>query len=131
MPIKSLDGQDLREGMVLRCDTLIWNEGWEFECPSLMLFPVIRCWERQMSHELMVENVMIRAIVDGKLRGEDFKETWGWRGYNLTTLRRRFREALAGKKFPIANYKAYRSYVKVIKEDGELTWVAVDPPAES
>lgn len=113
----------LKEGMVFRCDTLRWNDGWEFDCPSMMLSPVIRCYETGAHHENIVENVMIDGVCDGVLKSEDFQRTWGWRGYNLSTLRRRFREALAGKKFPKVNYQAERSLIRIVLDKfGELAW---------
>lgn len=113
----------IEEGMTLVCETLRWNDGWEFDCPSMMLSPVIRCFESGSHHENIVENVMIDAVIDGNLKSQDFEKAWGWRGYKLPALRRRFREALAGKRFPVANYHAEREVVKIIRDArGELTW---------
>ena len=116
---------EIKEGAIFVCDTLRWDEGWEFECPSMMLRPIIRCFENGFGHESIVEDVLIDAVSaqSGKLTGDDFQSQWGWRGYKLPVLRRRFNEALAGKKFPIAGYHATRETVRIIKdEDGELTW---------
>ncbi len=114
------------EGMTLVCDTLRWDAGWEFECPSMMLSPTIRCFENGHHHEEIVESVLISAMIDEQLVTEDFEKTWGWRGYKLPVLRRRFKEALAGKKFPIAGYVATRETVKIIRDKkGELTWIRV------
>jgi len=113
----------IKEGLILNFKTLTWNDGWEFERPSLMLSPIIRCWERQMCHEQMVENVLIDAVVEGFLKDESFEETWGWRGYNLKYLQRKFRESLAGKSFPKVNYIAEQSSAEIIRdEDDELAW---------
>lgn len=116
-------------GMILVCDTLIWDDGWEFECPSMMLSPVIRCFEDGSAHERIVEDVLIDAIVTGMLKPDDFEKNWGWRGYKLPVLRRRFRESLAGKRFPIANYIAHRQTVRIIADpegkNGELIWEPV------
>lgn len=113
-------------GMIFACDTLAWNDGWEFDCPSMMLNPVIRMYENGKSHEHIVEDVLIDAICGGSLRGQDFVATWGWRGYKLPVLRRRFKEALAGKNFPKANYRAARTYVRIIQDpngdETDMTW---------
>lgn len=111
------------EGMVFQCDTLRWDDGWAFEHPSMMLSPVIRCYESGQHHESIIEDVLIDGVIAGRLKSEDFNEAWGWRGYKLPVLRRRFRESLAGKNFPVAGYHAERTRVRIIKdEDGELTW---------
>jgi len=118
----------IKEGLVLECRTLTWDDGWEFECPCLMLAPVIRCWEQQMSHERMVESVMIDAVCQGWIKDENFQETWGWRGYKLPVLRRRFQEYMRGKRFPVAGYHAEVSTVMITKDKhGELTWVDTFP----
>lgn len=117
----------IKEGDVITFDTLRWNDGWEFDCPSMILRPVIRCCEDGSHCEGMVEDVMMDAVCGNNiLPTEDFETQWGWRRYNLNTLRRRFREALAGKRFPVAHYFAERMTVKVVKDDdGELTWETV------
>ncbi|HEY1171009.1 MAG TPA: hypothetical protein VGH19_06520 [Verrucomicrobiae bacterium] len=119
---------EIKEGMELVCDTLRWDEGWEFDCPSMMISPVIRCFEDGRHHESIREEVLINGIVKGAIKDENFEETWGWRGFKLPVLKRRFREALAGKKFPKANYKAERVVVKIVKDDrGELIWEEIKP----
>lgn len=116
----------VQEGLVVFCDTLRWNDGWEFECPSMMLSPVIRCFETGAHHEQIVEDVLIDAIVGGEFVSQSFEQQWGWRGYNLRTLQRRFYEALKGKRFPRANYTATREKIIFIKdEEGELTWKTI------
>lgn len=117
---------EIREGMILVCETLYWDDGWEFDCPSMMLSPVIRCFENASSHERIVENVMMDAVIEGTIAPQDFEKAWGWRGYKLPVLRRRFREALAGKHFPVAGYRAERETVKIIRDEyGDLTWETV------
>lgn len=116
----------ITEGMTLICDTLEWYDGWEFDHPSMMLSPVIRCFEDASNHEQIVEDVLIDAVCSKELKSQDFKETWDWRGYKLPVLKRRFKESLAGKKFPKAGYRAKREAIKIIKdEDGELTWETI------
>lgn len=118
----------IKQGMILVCETLTWNDGWEFECPSMMLSPVIRCFESGARHESIVESVLIDGVIDGILKSDDFEKQWGWRGYKLPVLRRRFREALAGKRFPQAHYFAERETVRIIRDErGLLTWESVSP----
>jgi len=111
--------------MTFVCKTLSWNDGWQFDCPSMMLEPVIRCFEDGSSHDRIVESVMIDAVVEGKMESEDFEKTWGWRGYKLPVLRRRFKEALAGKRFPWAQYHAEIETVTIVlDEHGDLSWTS-------
>jgi len=111
LPIK------IEAGMTFVCDTLRWQDGWEFDFPSLMLAPVIRIFESGMGHDQIVEDVLIDAVCTGTLTSHSFEETWGWRGYKLPVLRRRFRESLAGKEFPVANYSAQRTVVQIVPDD--------------
>lgn len=114
---------EIKPGMTFVCDTLQWDDGWEFNRPSMMLSPIIRCFEDASSHDRIVENVLMDAVIEGKLKSDNFEKEWGWRGYKLPVLKRRFREALAGKRFPKAGYWAEREKVTIVlDEDGELSW---------
>lgn len=118
----------ITEGAAFVCETLTWDDGWEFEHPSLLLSPIIRCFENGWDHEQIVESVMIEAVTSrsGKLVGDNFERNWGWRGYKLPVLRRRFKESLGGKHFPVADYRATREIVKIIRDRrGELTWETI------
>lgn len=119
--MKATEPIKITEGMVIECDTLEWDDGWEFDRPSMMLAPIVRCYEDGSHHERIVEDVMIDAVCNGELKSQDW--LWGWRGWKLPVLRRRFRESLAGKKFPRVGYRAKRTKVKVIRDkDGDLFW---------
>lgn len=118
---------EIKEGMTIVCDTLSWDDGWEFDHPSMLISPIVLCHETGKNHEQIVEDFLIDAVTakSGKLAGDDF-EAWSWRGYKLPVLRRRFREALAGKNFPKAGYLATRETVKIIRDKrGELTWETI------
>lgn len=119
---------ELTEGAEFVMQTLTWCDGWEFEHPSMMISPIISCFETGAGHERIVEHVMIDAVTSktGKLSGDDFEKQWGWRGYKLPVLRRRWREAHKGKNFPVANYIAVEERVKIIRDDrGALTWETI------
>ena len=118
----------IKEGDILTFDVLEWfHEGYEFGRPCLMLSPVLR--ENSDQHpDTLIESVMINAVCDGKIDQSPgyAEQEIEWRGWNLKQLRRRFNEALKGKKFPVAGYIATRQVVKVTKdEDGELSWEEV------
>lgn len=118
----------IQEEDVIICDTLSWDEGWEFENPSMMISPIIRCYESGKRHESIVEDVMIDAVTSKnlELHGDNFEEQWGWRGYKLPVLRRRFKEALNGKSFPKAGYFAKREIIRIVKDKkGQLSWETI------
>jgi len=118
----------IKEGDILICDTLSWDDGWEFEHPSMMISPIIRCYESGRNHEFIVEDVMIDAVTNKnkELIGDNFEKSWGWRGYKLPVLRRRFRESLNGKEFPKSGYSAVREKVQIIKDKyGNLSWETI------
>ncbi len=103
-------------GDILTFDILTWqNEGYEFGRPCLMLSPVIR---EDSDHEPwnLVESVAMDAVIDGKILKNNQQDQIDWRGWNLKTKRRRFNEALAGKKFPVAGYRATRTVVKIVED---------------
>lgn len=123
------NSMEVKEGAVFVCDTIAWDDGWEFDRPSMMLSPIIRCYESgNGGHERIVEDVMMDAILakSAVLIGQDFSAEWGWRGYNLQLIRRRFRESFAGKSFPVKGYWARRSVEKILRDDGgSLTWETI------
>lgn len=117
------DYLDIKAGDELTFDVLQWDEGYEFGAPCLILSPVIR--ENSDSHpEAMVEDVCIEAVLDGQLLRNNQQQQIEWRQWNLKTLRRRFNEALAGKKFPKADYQATRKKVRFFwdAEEKRLNW---------
>lgn len=117
----------LQVGQVFACNSLRWDDGWEFGHPTLVLSPVLRCFEGHNGHETIMESILIDGVCSGYLRHDDFQETWGWRGYNLHTLCRRFKEALKGKKFPRAGYIAQRTWAEItLDEHGKLSFETYD-----
>lgn len=103
----------LKDGLILTFRTMTWDDGWEFECPCMILAPIIHCYEQQSSGERMLEDVFLDACFhEDQLISEDFKSVWGWR-YNLKYLQKVFRKSLAGHFFPICDYRAKQIKVKV------------------
>lgn len=130
--MKTLTASDyieVREGDRLTFDVLTWqHEGYEFGRPCLMLAPVIR-ENSDADPDSLIEDTCIAAVIDGKLEKNNQQRQIEWRGWNLPQLRRRFNEALAGKKFPVAGYRATRQQVQIVKgNDGQLTWSAPGGP---
>lgn len=117
------DWLTVSEGDELTFDVLTWqHEGYEFGRPCLMLSPVVR-ENSDSDPDSLIESVCIDAVVDGRLVRNNEQHQIEWRGWNLGQLRRRFREALAGKHFPIAGYYATRKRVRIVRDKhDDLTW---------
>lgn len=106
-----------KPGDILTFDILTWqNEGYEFGRPCLMLSPVIR---EDSDHEPwnLVESVAMDLVCDGRAVANNQQGQIEWRGWNLKTKRRRFSEALKGKRFPVAGYRATRTVIEIVKDD--------------
>lgn len=107
----------VKPGDILTFDILTWqNEGYAFGRPCLMLSPVIR---EDSDHEPwnLVESVAMDLACDGKAVTNNQQGQIEWRGWNLKTKRRRFNEALKGKRFPVAGYRATRTVIEIVKDD--------------
>jgi hypothetical protein len=121
---KALDGLKVKDGDLVVFDVLEWfHEGWEFGHPTLMLRPVIQI-DHDHGAETLIESTCISLVCGHTMNYlcESDKHEIDWRGWNMVTLRRRFNQALRGKKFLIANYKAYRITALFYLDKGELTW---------
>lgn len=113
-----------------------WDEQWEFDCPCVLLSPVLRVYEDGSYPETLFEDFIVDGMValsddgDGTIRDNDveFDNTGKtWRGWNLKTLKRRAREALNGKDFPVKCYQAEECYGMFVKADnGEIEWKDVE-----
>jgi hypothetical protein len=119
------------DGTVLVFDALQWDEpGWEFGSPSVVLAPVLRVWENGESLEQIMEDLCDEACVDGELHSEPVEEGLVNRRWKLTTLRQRFREAIAGREFPVKNYQAQRVTMRFYRDEhGELAFDEVSGAA--
>jgi hypothetical protein len=121
---KAVDGLKVGDGDKVTFDVIEWfHEGWEFGHPTVMLSPVIRI-DHDHGADSIIESVCIGLVCGDHLTylcGSD-KQEIEWRGWNFVTLRKRFNQALKGKKFPVANYKAYRVTALFYLDEGELTW---------
>lgn len=116
------DHLEIKEGDELTFDVLTWqHEGYQFGRPCLMLSPVIR--ENSDSNpDSLIEDVLIDIVTSESIVKNNEQHQIEWRGWNLAQLRRRFNEALKGKRFPIAGYRATRKKVRITKDRDGLTW---------
>lgn len=83
-----------------------YEESWEFDCPVLLLSPVIRYSPNGESIEAMVEDLGLDASIDEKLENHDCSKEFEWREWNFNYLNRVWNSAINGKKYPKKNYKA-------------------------
>lgn len=104
------------DGTKLRIRVLRWDEGWEFDCPTVIISPVLRVYEDGMSIEGAIEDLCIDACIDGEIRDRE-RATWRWdgaKGGGLAYLRRKYYQR-----------HVERGDVRVefyIDEDGRLAW---------
>lgn len=116
----------VKAGDVVTFKVLEWfHEGWEFGRPAMMLEPVIRI-EHDGSAESLIERVCLDLACNDnpleRLQNCDRREI-EWRGWNLATLRRRFSQAVKGKRFPVAGYASTVDTVRFqLDERGDLEW---------
>lgn len=125
------NGIKAKDGATFTFDVLEWyNEGWEFGHPTVMLRPIIRL-EGDHGAESLIENVCIDLACGDELEyiGESELHELDWRGWDLNRLRRRFTQALAGKSFPKAGFRATRQTIKFSTDKhGDLGWDEIKTP---
>jgi len=110
----------VKEGDELTFKVLTWDEFYEFGRPCMILSSVIR-EDSDSDPEAMVESVCIDLCISDKVILNNEQKQIEWRGWNLKTLNRRWREAMNGKEFPLKGYQAEEIKVKFIKDKrGEL-----------
>lgn len=106
----------IKVGDLVTVDALEWIDPvWEFDNPTVVLRPVYREFETAHLDDA-IETVMLDLIADGD--GED--EPKEYRRWNLRTLKRRFSEAMRGKRFPVANYRVKRQSFAIFRDDDGL-----------
>lgn len=113
-------------GDVVTVDVLEWIDPyWEFDNPTVVLAPIYREFETTHT-EGAIEDVLLDICCDETapifIGGIDGPRRW-----NVATLKRRFREAIAGKEFPERNYRAQRVKVRIVREADYLTWEEIVP----
>lgn len=109
----------IEPGLEIRIRGLRWDDGWEFDCPVVILDPVLRVHEDGCSLEHAIEDLCIDACIDGVLKDH---EAWRWEdapGGSIGYLRRKFYR----KHVERADVK-----VRFILKDGELEWEDIPSP---
>ncbi len=79
----------LKPGMEFEVRGLRWSAGWEFDCPTAIIFPVFRFFEDGRSLEHALETVLIDGCIDGELKSTNPND-WDWRGWPAAYLRQKF-----------------------------------------
>lgn len=109
MPVKA--------GDCVTFDVLRWDEGWDFDCPVVVLRPIVRFSPNGEHAEEMVESCLEDASIDGELRSHEHDDIID-RQYPIGQLKRRWREAWTGKKeFPVKQYTAHRIVARFVHDD--------------
>lgn len=103
-----------------------WDDGWEFDCPTVVLSPRLHVYEDGRSVESAVEDFLTGVVVDEALP-RDYIETEGrWAGYvgrrwTVSALRQRRRRIEKGQ----SRGTIHRVRVRlVIDEYCDLSWEA-------
>jgi|SRR5579863_3919661 len=93
-------------GQKMTIRTMRWDDGWEFDCPVVILSPVVRVAEDGRSMDQLVEDFLIDCCVTGIPASE---KLWRW---PLDYLKRKF-------------YRVEHQTVEVefvLDEDKQLSW---------
>ena len=120
---------ELKDGTEIVVKILEWyEESWEFDRPTLVLFPVIRYSPNGKSVEYMAEDLGINLCVEGKAENHDYTSELEWRGWKLDYLNKVYSQVRKGKKFPKKRYKAteYRLRFFTSADSGQLDVVMVE-----
>jgi len=113
-------GPVVLEGDVFTIDALEWFEAWEFYNPTVILRPVYREYDASRLDDA-IEDILLDAVCEGQFRG------YGKRyGLSLSTMKRRFREALNGREFPQRGFTAKRVHVRITRDGDGLAWEEID-----
>lgn len=74
-----------------------WNEGWEFDYPTVLLEPIIRYSPNGDPCDSMIEDTAIDLSLGDELKNEDVSEEFEWRGWSLKNLKKVAKERINGK----------------------------------
>ena len=80
----------IEPGVTFKVRALSWDDGWEFDCPVAIIYPVLRVYEDGRGLDQAIEDLCIDACIDGVLKDHD---AWRWEdapGGSLGYLRRKY-----------------------------------------
>lgn len=101
-------------------DVIRWDAGWEFDCPTVVLRPVLAVFENGCSCAEAAERVAEDVCITGELQTEP-PEAW-WRSPSLKRLKRAWARARRGLP-GFDQYSASRYEVRFVSdEDGALDY---------
>jgi len=104
----------IKPGLELKVRALRWDDGWEFDCPVVIIDPVLRTHEDGCSFEYAIESMCIDACIDETLTDH---EAWRWDGAPGGSM------AYLRRKYHRKNVEKYDCMVRFfLDEDLELTW---------
>ena len=111
----------VRAGDIIEFLAISWDEPqWEFDYPTVVLFPAIRYSPNGEHPELMIENLAIDCVC-GAVKNHDYSEEFTWRRWKISTLKKVARERLAGKDTWKSKIRSVvKQKIKFIEVKGEL-----------
>jgi hypothetical protein len=106
---------ETQTGDVFTLVAMSWHEKqWEFDNPSMLLFPVTKYYNDSRHPEIICDDAAIEALY-GNIECEDVSEECEFYGWNLKTLRKVARNRMAGK-----NHLWKSKNVTVVRMDVEM-----------
>ena len=80
----------IEPGVSFKVRALSWDDGWEFDCPVVIIDPVLRVYEDGRGLDQAIEDLCIDACIYGVLQDHN---AWRWDdapGGSLGYLRRKY-----------------------------------------
>lgn len=124
--IRSRGANPVSVGDVIDLEVMRWDDGWEFDCPTVILSPRFRVFEDGRSIEQAVEDFLVDVCCAGQLPKDHVDTEGQWAGcvgrrWTRGALRQRKRRIKAGQ----ASGQLERHRVQLVLDDAELFWQSV------
>lgn len=101
---------------------IAWDEPqWEFDYPTVVLFPVIRYSPNGEAPEKMIQDLAIDFACGEDVTDQDNSEEFNWRGWKISTLRKVAKERMEGKDTWKTKIRSVvKQQIKFVEQGGEL-----------
>jgi len=83
---------------VIEFVAISWDDGWEFDHPTVVLKPVIQYSPNGDPCESLIEDMAINLSCGDDLENEDISDEFEWRGWSLSRLKKVVKDRIAGKQ---------------------------------
>lgn len=119
---------NIKDGDIIEFLAISWDEGWEFDHPTVVLKPIIEYSPNGNSCEEMIEDMAISFCCNEDVEDDEFfKDECDWRGWKLPTLKKVAKERLQGKdtwKTKIREVVSQK--IKFFKEGNEMEFEIIE-----